>query len=481
MAARDDHAVGRQRLDTVVVDVLVGDHVVAQAGVFEEGVDVGVRSEVPPVSAGSKLQHRPVARAEHHSRPVWVLLVVAAAQLGMLTHVLVLGAEARAGAHEVGSFEQHPVVGVRHVRRRGHEQGDVVCGPPFSRPHEERNPILAGVATDPKGVDAAREIGGESQLRCRIPPCVVEIVVVEVNGVPLGWIVGPPLVRPVPSGSRDRAGRELMQDQWPIAGRWRNRGRCHVRRQIPGIGTAVDRQRRVGYTPIESAVCVVGGEADLTQPKGGRREGAPSGQRGRGEEVPAGRPRGEWRGRPAQLSVRKVQLDDKPIPPKLLEHTLAACRRVGRASFERPATSPQAAQLGGDATVLDRQREDAAVALEECGAHVRLQHDVDAAANAGEVHGRERARGESLLRELDGVGEVRRHLVFEEPGTRARGIAAADAHEVQVHRARGVAGGVVGDPFACTERQRLAVPGDLLGRLRFLVGGHFARLAFQVS
>ena len=47
-----------------------------------------------------------------------MLLVVAAAQLGMIPDVLVLGPQAGAGAHEVGPLDQHPVIEGPGVRLR---------------------------------------------------------------------------------------------------------------------------------------------------------------------------------------------------------------------------------------------------------------------------------------------------------------------------------------------------------------------------
>ena len=117
------------------MDVLVGDDVVPDAGLGEEGVEVGVRREVPAVGPGPQVEHRPAPRAEHHPAAVGVLLVVRPTDLGVAADVLVLGSQPGAGADEVGTVDQLAVVGVGDVRAASPSAG--------RRPPSARRPPAA--------------------------------------------------------------------------------------------------------------------------------------------------------------------------------------------------------------------------------------------------------------------------------------------------------------------------------------------------
>ena len=58
MGTGHDHSVGGQRSKALGMDVFVGDHIVPNAGVFQERVNVGVWREIPSVGTRTQVQHR---------------------------------------------------------------------------------------------------------------------------------------------------------------------------------------------------------------------------------------------------------------------------------------------------------------------------------------------------------------------------------------------------------------------------------------
>ena len=78
----------------------------------------------------------------------------------------------------------HPARDVRvdDVGERGDEDAGRRLRPASRRAHEERDHVLDTAARQPRGVDAAPEVGGHLEGEVRLPAAVVEVVVVEVDG-----------------------------------------------------------------------------------------------------------------------------------------------------------------------------------------------------------------------------------------------------------------------------------------------------------
>ena len=182
----------------------------------------------------------------------------------MIPDIGVLWPQLGARGHEVGTVDQHPVVGVGQVRGRRHQQGHVGSACARGGPDEERHTVVAGIAAHPEGVDAARKILWQRRLDGGLPAGVVLVVVMEVDGVVVRWIVGPPVSRPVPCGSGDPTGRQLVQHErsdGPFAGRHCATG--HVGAEIPASGGLAALQHRSRDAAVESFAAAAGSQPQL--------------------------------------------------------------------------------------------------------------------------------------------------------------------------------------------------------------------------
>ncbi len=121
MGTGDDHPVGRQGIDAIGMHIFVGDDVVANGEMMEKGIEVGIRSKVPPVRSGPQLQHRAPPRTVHHPATIGVFFVVGAADFGVMSQVFVFPPQAAAGGYKVGAFKKHAMVGIGHIGARRHE------------------------------------------------------------------------------------------------------------------------------------------------------------------------------------------------------------------------------------------------------------------------------------------------------------------------------------------------------------------------
>ena len=132
--------------------------------------------------------------------------------------------------------------------------------------------------------------------------------------------------------------------------------------------------------------------------------------------------------------------------------------------------------VGGDGS-------QAAVALQESGAHVELQYQRGCGTQSVEIDRGKRAGGQGLIGKKDLAREIRCHFVFEETGARPGWVAAADPDEVELGRTGCVARCEELERLTGTKRPWIAVPGDLFagGGVGIVVGAHFERFAFQVS
>ena len=70
-----------------------------------------------------------------------MILVHRPAKFRMAADVVVFWTKTSAGANKVGAFEQHAMVRVGDVGRRGHEQRNIVGYSVLGGTHEERNPV----------------------------------------------------------------------------------------------------------------------------------------------------------------------------------------------------------------------------------------------------------------------------------------------------------------------------------------------------
>ena len=105
-----------------------------------------------------------------------------------------LGTQASLGRDEIGAFEQHPVIGVGNIGGGRHQQCDIGRACAARRTHEERHAVLARIATHPEGVDPARQVLRQRRLNRGLPPGVVQIVVMEMDGVEVFPIVDPTMI-----------------------------------------------------------------------------------------------------------------------------------------------------------------------------------------------------------------------------------------------------------------------------------------------
>ena len=185
MAPRHDDAVaveGRR----IFVQLLVGHDVERHGRVMQEGHDVGVRSEGPPIGPGLHVDHRSAPRAEHHTASIVVVLVQAEPNLGVIAQPEVGWWRRCATREELRVRQLDALVGVREVGGDGHEERDT--GPLVGRNgrgggHKEGCAVLTMVRTRAEGVDATREIRREVECCGRVPSGVVEVARVEVHGV----------------------------------------------------------------------------------------------------------------------------------------------------------------------------------------------------------------------------------------------------------------------------------------------------------
>ena len=215
-----DDLVRGEQLETLGVEVLVGDHVVAVAHLLQPVEEVEIGGQVadagsPRVHVGqearSEVQDGPETRGVGDPAPVAVVVV------GGEPVVLVLVARPRArppGRHArpvlvVGDASRD--VRVHDIGEGGHQHADVGCRPSAPRADEERDHVLDVARAQAHRVHAApepvrhgvREVGG--------PPAVVEVVVVEVDGAVLTGRVAPAGLLARPARAHHGARREVHQ------------------------------------------------------------------------------------------------------------------------------------------------------------------------------------------------------------------------------------------------------------------------------
>ena len=203
VAAGDDRLVARQPVGAAEVQVLVGEHVVGEALLLEPVDHVQVEGVAPrasrhPVPVGGP--HRddgPSGGRVGDPAAVGVQVVDGAAVLAVLAQELVqrvqgdgdVGEPAEVGAPAAG---QQPLVGVGQVGGGRGQEGDVGVALPRRRGDEERHVVVLSGPAETGGVVAGAPPVADLDLEIGLPPAVVEVVVVEVDGaVLLGGVVAP--------------------------------------------------------------------------------------------------------------------------------------------------------------------------------------------------------------------------------------------------------------------------------------------------
>ena len=249
MAPGDDDPVGRQQVDAVGVEVLVGDDVAGLAPRLEPVHDVHVDVEVPQPALWTQVQDRPMARDAENARAVGVGVVAREAQLPVLVEEDVLGRERGQPPphHLVPRLVAGGVaVSVDDVGRGGHQDGDVGARLPRRGHDEEGYALHSGSGPAAQGVDAAPGVVGDLPGQIGVPPAVEQIVLVEVDGVVLGRIPAPVEGVPTPEGAGHRSvGQVLNRAVQRVRTGVRRRRRLHREREVP-VRDALGRRRTPG-------------------------------------------------------------------------------------------------------------------------------------------------------------------------------------------------------------------------------------------
>ena len=176
VGAGHDHAVGGERVEAFLVQVLVGDHVEGEALVLEPVGQVRVGIELPQARAGAAdpgavfgahVEDRPQARGVADAAAVAVQVVERGAVLGVLVPEQIGRLEHQQAAHDhLRRFGVQVLlmVGVGHVGRRRREEGELrpALAPcrAARRTDEERDVVLAGAVVRLALRPVDHEVGG---------------------------------------------------------------------------------------------------------------------------------------------------------------------------------------------------------------------------------------------------------------------------------------------------------------------------------
>jgi hypothetical protein len=278
VGAGDDHAVGGERVEAFIVQILVGDHIEGKSFVLEPVGQVRVGIELPQPRAGAAdpgavfgahVEDRPQARGVADAAAVGVQVVKRGAVLDVLMPEQIRGLKYQKAADDhLRRFgvQMLLMIGVRYVGRRRREEGKLrsTLAPcrAARRTDKERDVVLAGavlrLAIRPLdhqvgGIDSALHVRGHGEGKVASPSRIVEVVVVEMDRAVV-FELSPPallLAGPVPAlhGAGGQVGHVAVQTEG--AGVERPRGR-DLAREVKGQQEAVADRRR--HRPQEDAV-----------------------------------------------------------------------------------------------------------------------------------------------------------------------------------------------------------------------------------
>ena len=245
MRPRDHHPITGKQGRALLVDVLVRNHVALEPPRGQPRDDVGVVQVVERVEPGPEVQHGAQARRIEHAASVAVGVVVGQAELTVLVEVeLVLadGSQTLVEVLGVQTVELDVRVGIGHVGGGRRHQRDAGAGLAAPGTDEEGDvPHCAGRAHACR-VEAALPVPGYLERHVAGPSAVVEIVFVKVDGAVLPGRMSPVGDAAVPAVAGDAPRRKI--DGAAVA-RMRpsveNRHAVDPVREIPGREQAIPR------------------------------------------------------------------------------------------------------------------------------------------------------------------------------------------------------------------------------------------------
>ena len=213
---------------------------------------------------GPHVHDRAARRREAHAAAVGVAVVGREAEVDVAIEVEVLLGDAR-GVPEDRLRNRHVVddvvVRVGEVAGRRHEERDLRGCRAAGRNHEERDAVLGLALPDPQRVDAALHLVGHRQHDVRVPPAVVEIVIVKVDRAVQLRRVAEALLAAIPIPARHGAHGLVDADPEEVAARnvthviGRDAARADALGEVPVRDEAGARRRSAGCDRVELGLC----------------------------------------------------------------------------------------------------------------------------------------------------------------------------------------------------------------------------------
>ena len=195
MGPGDEAAISRDEIGTFGIEGLVVDHVIGLAELLQPIRDMEIGIEAPERPLRPHVEDRPQARAVEAAAAVAMHVIGREAEIAPGHEEEVRGAEGQ--QRPMGALGRRILIGVMAVGigeicGASRQEGDGRLGLALGRQDEEGDVILARrPAAEPRGIDAAGEIGGNRPGEARLPAAVVEIVLMEMDGGVIGRGLAP--------------------------------------------------------------------------------------------------------------------------------------------------------------------------------------------------------------------------------------------------------------------------------------------------